>query len=344
VLRFLGGPLRELRRLTPSATLLPRAATPPIATESAADNGADPAIQATQARQRGEALLREGNPEEGIRTLRRAVSLAPRALATRLSLVKAYLTVSRPDRAEDEARRALLVGDPDDAASRAELIRLLGATLLSAGDPDGARENFEKALAGDPNNLDLRLALAKLQLEKGDVAGAEGHFQTVLKGHPDDREAALGMAKILCSRGDFDGAQKALAAAPSIDARQRHDFVTGVFLETAMRIAARTAQNRTALEEGALDKATFKTALVAQLKRMGPLEKMLQASPPPASAAEVVARSHKHRLLAASLLIQALTTMQTFLDTGENASGAQSRVFLGEFFAEIKEAASPDEG
>ncbi|MGC4046856.1 MAG: hypothetical protein QM758_23930 [Armatimonas sp.] len=112
------------------------------------------------------------------------------------------------------------------------------------------------------------------------------------------------------------------------------------FLETAMRLGARLTQNRASYEQGALDKAAFLTALQAQSKRATPLRKLLAAIPPPTNAPEATQSIHKHYVLAASLLLQALTSMQTHLETGDNPAAAQSRLYLGEFFREMNEAAT----
>ncbi len=343
VLRFLSIPtLRELRRRTPSTELLPRPLAPPTAPDASEEN--PPELRAEQARVRAETILKEGNIEEGIRALRRAINLAPRTLAPRLALVRVWEQLKRPDRLEEEARRALDVADPAETpALRSELVLLLGSTQRTSGDLDGAKESFEEALRLDGKSRDVRLALAQIFLSKGDLDSAEPHLLALVNAKPSDIEATLGLARLLTLRSDFEGAQARLTAS-GIAADQRTAFATGTFLETAMRLAARLTQNRASFEQGTLDKATFLTALKSQLKRATPLQKLLASSPPPKTAPANVQATHRHFGLAAALLLQAMSAMQTHLETGDKPAAAQSRLYLGEFFREMNEAASGGEG
>ena len=339
VLRFLGTPaLRDLRRRTPSAQLLPKPASPPT-TDDSPETDENPTLAAERARSRAETILRDGNTEEGIRALRRAISQNPRSLSMRLALVQAYLQSSRPDRAEDEAQRALLVGSSDDRTARTGLIRLLGETQRSSGDLSAAEETYRQALAVDPKNRDAQLAVGQLLLTRGETDGAAQQFHSILETHPEDRDAAFGLARVFAVRGDFDKALEPLSMS-SIGVRERHEFASTIFLETAMRLSTRLTQNRAGFEAEALDKTTFLASVRAQLKRAAALQKLLQSAPPPPNAADLQMNVYKHHLLAASLLLQSLTAIQSFLETQETTSAAQSRLYLGEFFNELREAAS----
>lgn len=330
--------LKEIWSRTPGAPFRPRPVAPPTTPDVGEE--VPPQERAAVAIKRAETILNEGHTEEGIRALRRAINLSPRSLAPRLTLIRTWEKMNRPDRVEEEALRALAVVNPTEPATmRNELVLLLGKTRQASGDLDGARESFEEVLRVDEKNSAIRLALAQILLKKGELDSAEPHFTRLLQDKPNDPEATFGLARILTLKGDFEGLQTRLSAS-SIDPAQRAAFVSSTFLETAMRIAARLTQNRASYDQGGLDKASFLTALQAQAKRATPLQKLLAATPPPSSTPEATRAIHKHYLLAAALLLQSLTYMQTHLEKDDNPAAAQSRVYLGEFFREMNEAAS----
>ena len=75
---------------------------------------------------------------------------------------------------------------------------------------------FEKALALDPNNVDLRRELAYLYLEMHKSADAEKEFQAIVDRAPGDLLSAAQLGFLLINRGDTEGAtpllQRVLAA------------------------------------------------------------------------------------------------------------------------------------
>lgn len=340
VLRFLGTPaLRELRRLTPSAEFLPRPVAPPTVAEPS-EPDADPAKAADDARTRAESILKDSNLEEGIRSLRRAVSLLPLSLSIRLSLARAYVQAKRPDRAEDEARRALELGLSDDPASRAALIELLAATKQASGDSEGAEETYKIILATDPGNAAASLALGEIYLGRGELDSAEPLLKAAAERKPAPPSALLGLARIAALRGNIDDALPYLAA-PEIDPAARAALGSSLFLDASMRIALRFNQNRAGFESKTLERETFLKTVEAQRRRAVGMQKLLAAAAPPASASAEILAARKHHQLAASLLVQSLTNMESYLKDGKPEAAAQSRLYLGEFFNELREAAAP---
>jgi tetratricopeptide (TPR) repeat protein len=335
VLHFQGSAFKELRAATVRPELLPQPAAPRVeAVDDAAALGENGRADAL--RQTGETLIREGEVDAGLRSLRRAIHLSPRSSALRAALIQAYLGQDNTERASDELRRALLVVAADDPGRR-DLLRLQAQAIQAKGDPAEARLAYEKALEADPKNVATRLALADLLLSQGDTKGAQQHYAAVRSAAPTNRDALRGLAQLRAAQGDFDGALQEMAADPAA----RHDFATALFLETAMRVATRMVQNRSAWEEGKLSRESFYTATEAQTSRVNALPRLLMAAPPAPDASDAVKAAHKHRTYAASLLAQSLLQLQSFLETTDASAGAQARVFLDEFFIEIKEAASP---
>ena len=61
----------------------------------------------------------------------------------------------------------------------------LGAALSLAGDPDGARAHYDRAIALDPRNERARYALALLLIAEGRAAEARKHLEAALALKPD---------------------------------------------------------------------------------------------------------------------------------------------------------------
>ena len=108
-----------------------------------------------------------------------------------------------------------------------------------------------------------------------------------------------------------------------------------------MRLASRFNLNRSAFETRTLSPETFLKTVEAQLQKATDLQKLLQAAPVAPDVSSELKNARKHHALAASLLVQALTNTRTFLKGSNPEGAAQARLFLGEFFNELREASSP---
>lgn len=94
------------------------------------------------------------------------------------------------DERYDDARVAfekVLAEDPEDAAA----IQYLGLIAQEQGDPDGAIGHYQRALALEPDNTDVRGDLASALLEAGRIDEARAAVDTVLAARPDDARANL---------------------------------------------------------------------------------------------------------------------------------------------------------
>ena len=123
--------------------------------------------------QSSEAMLRAGDMNGAIVTLRKSVNLAPRSSSARMALTRAYLQARRPLDAAAEARRALAILTATDAAGQADLTRLLGQALAQSGDTTAAHSAFEQIITAQPRNAPARLALADLLIGQGKLEDAE---------------------------------------------------------------------------------------------------------------------------------------------------------------------------
>lgn len=113
-------------------------------------------------------------------------------------------------RAGEEAVRAR-------QARRDELLNR-GYALLRQGDREGARQNFEAALAEDPENVTILKQLGYMDLEDGDFVGAARYFEAAWEHAPDDYSLALELGYIYARLGEMAKAESAFRGAlPSPD-------------------------------------------------------------------------------------------------------------------------------
>lgn len=77
-----------------------------------------------------------------------------------------------------------------------------GASLLAAGDYQGAREVFGGVAAADPANLEAAVGLAESYAVEGRYGEAVERYRAVLRRSPGLREAQVGMARASLNAGD----------------------------------------------------------------------------------------------------------------------------------------------
>ncbi len=98
-----------------------------------------------------------------------------------------------------------------------EVLNDLGRLLLGRGDPAGAAECFEQALAVDPH---YPLALYNLGIalyQTGEYGKAEEALALVAAKYPGDEKVQNNLGVVRAARGDPDGAQRAYRAALNAD-------------------------------------------------------------------------------------------------------------------------------
>jgi len=77
---------------------------------------------------------------------------------------------------------------------------------VGAGDDETAVQEYRAALDVAPEVVEMRLALAELEVARGDTAGA---VATLRADPSDDREVQLRLGQVLLGRGDYDEARTA---------------------------------------------------------------------------------------------------------------------------------------
>lgn len=341
VLRFLNGPLRDARLAAVDRSLLPPPAAPAPTVSQAEIEGkpADPVAEAAELIRKADVLRRDGLPGQAVLQLRQAVSTNPRAAAPRMALMRAYADLGKGADAADEARRALQLARDLTDDDRRELAQVVARGLAEGQSPLESKAAFEAAIKANPDSIDTRLAYADLLLQSGETASAEVQFRIVRKKDPSSTDASRGLGRIVAARGDLDEALK--EAADTGHPLGRWTFATVVFLDAASPIAVRIAQTRSGWEAGQVSREAFYKSVNAQSERASRLVALLTTSPPPETASETEQGAHRRRVLAATLLSQAVSTLANYLETGDAASGVRSRTLIEEFLREMKNAADP---
>ncbi|HJL31355.1 MAG TPA: tetratricopeptide repeat protein, partial [Polyangiaceae bacterium LLY-WYZ-15_(1-7)] len=102
---------------------------------------------------------------------------------------------------------------PQDAAKQASL----AAGLLVNGDPQGAQQAAERAVAIEAGQPVARYILARLALMQQDGQGAQAHLEALVSGGHDGYELRLLMARAALGQGDQAAARTALEAATQRD-------------------------------------------------------------------------------------------------------------------------------
>jgi tetratricopeptide (TPR) repeat protein len=172
------------------------------------------------------------------------VRLTPDDTDSWLLLGRLYRASNEPAKAE-EAFRKVLKTDPDSKAGLANLAELyfqqgefgqaadvlskipesdvdsqvlgmLGYAYSQTHDFDKAIATYDKALAQDPDNTDLRRAYAEALLNAGKNAEAREELQKILKAEPDDDASYMHLAQLDRQEGRFDEARQELEKAKNL--------------------------------------------------------------------------------------------------------------------------------
>lgn len=359
--RLLAGPLREFARPAPPSNLLPPPVPLPAADSSAAlaANG-DVLAQAASDAQNSAAALDEaegrmgsGNTGAAIVLLRRSISLYPTNLYLRAALTRAYGQKMRWDEAASEARRALtFVPVPEEKAAsttqakyaqtRQELTRLFSEALEKNNDVNAARQSYEQIIAATPNTKAsawARIAYADLLLRQNKPAEAQTQIKAVQAIDAQNAEAPALLARFYAGQGDYKAALAALSsvgAAAPVETRSR--AAASMFDEGAVRLADTLAQNRTAWETGKITREGMYKATRAQAIRAGLLADLIKSAPSSAPAKSPENKAYLRRVHAASVLVQAVSSLINLLDSGDRDAGDEATLLLGEFRKEINAA------
>lgn len=117
---------------------------------------------------------------------------------------------------DDKQLAEKLAAKPSEDASpksAASAHRSLARLMREKGLPEAAKAELDKGLALDPDNREILLDLAELDLSAGDLDGADVVLQRVVTAQPDHRRAKQLQGECLFRRGKLDEAAAVLEAA-----------------------------------------------------------------------------------------------------------------------------------
>ncbi|ABC83563.1 hypothetical protein [Anaeromyxobacter dehalogenans] len=278
-----------------AATALLAAGRPELARDlyrrARAEAAADPVRSAALAGARAEALARAGAPEpERLDALGEAADLALDAgepEAARRLLADAVVLARALDRPAEAARLSLqldaLAAAAGDFAAAAAHARAAGALLLDAGDPAGAAEALDRAVAAAPGDAEGVELLERAARALGDAGGP--HLARALAARaaaaapgPARAAALVALADVHAAAGATGDAEAALREALA------HDRASAAARERLTAILTATGRDPE-VARMLLDRAAREAdpALRARMRRDAVMR--LAASPDPADRA-----------------------------------------------------------
>lgn len=196
----------------------------------------------------GQTLLRQDKPEEALPHYRQAATLDPNLKSYLLEVASALSKTNHPDQAID-----LLKEFPDDAGAREELGRLylagnrpadavaqfraavamsptpanrlaLATAYLRNNQPDAAAPILEAALASNPKDYDLRMAVGRIHRDKHDYAAAAAQFVAAARLKPNTVQAWNEAASAFVLSEQYAQALAALDQVHNLNADSAGDF------------------------------------------------------------------------------------------------------------------------
>ena len=144
---------------------------------------------------------------------------------------------------------ALVVSDPENAVSR----NLLAVALLTTGDRDGARHQYQETLRIDPGHARANLQLGLLLVDDGQEQAAIVRFRAAVEADPGANMAYLNLAGALLRNGDAGEAADVYDALLALDPSNAPARLGRAF---ALIRAGRHAEAKTRLEEDILARPT----------------------------------------------------------------------------------------
>jgi tetratricopeptide (TPR) repeat protein len=154
----------------------------------------------------GQTLVRQNRADEALPHYRQAVALDPNLKSYLLQVAAAFSEAKQPEKAIE-----LLVTFPDDPGAREELGRL----YLKANRPADAVASFEAAVALAPTSSN-KLALASAYLENKQPDAAAPILEQALAANPNDFELHMAVGRIRRDKHQYPAAANEFLAAAKL--------------------------------------------------------------------------------------------------------------------------------
>ncbi len=135
------------------------------------------------------AYFRLTRTADAVAQLEKAASLAPNDPHVQFQLGSAYVEMKDLPKATAALEQGLAKAtDPKDPLVY-EAHVTLGAVHFASGKADQAQQQYEQALAQNPDGVGALLGIGKVHFSKGDVKQALASFERVVAAHPNTPEA-----------------------------------------------------------------------------------------------------------------------------------------------------------
>lgn len=151
----------------------------------------------------GVVALRYGQARTAADAARRALQLAPRRIEAALLQAASLIRLEKPARAQ-----AVIETLPGSKAQRSRYHLSLAELLLGSGEAQAALDEFERALALQPDNANARFGLAVLALNLGKLERAEAAFKRLYRNNVRTQDAAFYLGIIHERREAYAAAEK----------------------------------------------------------------------------------------------------------------------------------------
>jgi putative PEP-CTERM system TPR-repeat lipoprotein len=178
-----------------------------------------------------------GDTTRSLTLIEREYSKAPDNKGLRLQLAAAYVRTRQGAKALELLRKA------DNSAPDPALDRLLLAATAQVEGTEGARRKLDQMLAARPDDADLVLTAAQIQMAMGELARARKLLEDALGRNPEHNGLRLALARVQLASGD-----RAAGVENLTQLRQRDAHA----IEARLLLAQLALQRDDAKEAGAL--------------------------------------------------------------------------------------------
>jgi len=173
----------------------------------------------TEHRVRANAFFRGGDFAAAEKECDQGLSAKPDDVATLILRGKTLFELGRSPEAKRDFDRSIELGAGKGKTYVGDAY--LGLAIIASRNKDWtqARDDFEKLLALDPNDVGTHANLARVYLELGDVAKAKEHAEVAAHARPGDEANLFMLGKVDLAAGDLDAAAAAFAKIRESNAR-----------------------------------------------------------------------------------------------------------------------------
>ena len=158
----------------------------------------------------GQLYRLSNQPSKAEEALRKVLNANPDSRNALASLAKLYFDHGDYDQAVEALKKI------PESEMDTQFLQMLGFAYSQTHDYDNAIDVYEKAVAADAENQEIRRAYAEALMGAGRLAAARTEFQKILKDEPDDGPTHLRLGQLERQIGRFDVARREFERAKSL--------------------------------------------------------------------------------------------------------------------------------